>query len=213
MQSVFVVLTDGLRPDAIDPGRMPALTSLAAEYTAAASATTVRPSTTISALSSLTTGLSPATHGLLKPGPDFLARLSRLRPLPRDLIKLGMKSRIVASDLSAMERGVIRVMSQVAGIGAFACHGSRARDVASAALGLRGSGQPGLFFVYFNDADRAGHAHGWMSPEYLEATLELDVAIGMLAPLASDALLIVLADHGGGGVTATNPAEPHPIND
>lgn len=70
-----------------------------------------------------------------------------------------------------------------------------------------------MLFIYLNDADLAGHAHGWMSPQYLTAAAELDVAIGALSELADDSLVIVLADHGGGGVTAHDHAEPHPVND
>jgi predicted AlkP superfamily pyrophosphatase or phosphodiesterase len=30
----------------------------------------------------------------------------------------------------------------------------------------------GLVFVYLNDCDQAGHAHGWMSPQYRAAAVE-----------------------------------------
>ena len=35
----------------------------------------------------------------------------------------------------------------------------------------------------------------------------------MLADLTEHSLLIVMADHGGGGVTTHDHAEPHPFND
>jgi arylsulfatase A-like enzyme len=67
--------------------------------------------------------------------------------------------------------------------------------------------------VYLPDCDRAGHAFGWMSAPYLSAASEVDTAIGLLADSATDSLLIVLADHGGGGVHPTEHDEPHPLND
>jgi phosphopentomutase len=70
-----------------------------------------------------------------------------------------------------------------------------------------------LVFVYLPDCDRAGHAHGWMSDRYLEAAAEVDAAVGVLTACVDNAVLIVTADHGGGGVSATEHREPHPVND
>jgi predicted AlkP superfamily pyrophosphatase or phosphodiesterase len=47
----------------------------------------------------------------------------------------------------------------------------RARDVARAAQALAlAPSRGGLVFVYLNDCDQAGHAHGWMSPQYRALT-------------------------------------------
>jgi arylsulfatase A-like enzyme len=71
----------------------------------------------------------------------------------------------------------------------------------------------GLMMVYVNDCDRAGHASGWMSEPYLEAVREIDVAVGRLRACVADSLLLVLADHGGGGVEPKDHDAPHPTND
>jgi arylsulfatase A-like enzyme len=52
-----------------------------------------------------------------------------------------------------------------------------------------------------------------MSEPYLEAAAEVDVGIGLLSSWTDQAVVIVTADHGGGGVTANEHDEPHPIND
>jgi len=53
-----------------------------------------------------------------------------------------------------------------------------------------------------------------MSPQYRAAAVEVDAAIGVLADLTEHALLIVMADHGGGGGVSTHDhAEPHLINE
>lgn len=45
------------------------------------------------------------------------------------------------------------------------------------------------------------------------AAVEVDAAIGVLSDLTEHALVIVMADHGGGGVSTHDHVEPHPIND
>jgi arylsulfatase A-like enzyme len=51
-----------------------------------------------------------------------------------------------------------------------------------------------------------------MSPAYFTAASEVDRAIADLASSVRDELLIVVSDHGGGGVTAREHDQPHPVN-
>ena len=213
MRRVVIVLADGLRPDAISPTHMPSLDALSHAYTMALHARTVRPSRTAAALTSLATGIAPSSHGLIEPGLAFLGKLKTLRPLGRELERAGLSSHIVTSDMNPAEQAVVWALVSAAGIGKFTARGRRARDVAAAGLSVAHERSSGVLFIYLNDADIAGHAHGWMSPQYHEAAAELDVAIGALSALADDSLMIVLADHGGGGVSEHDHAEPHPVND
>jgi predicted AlkP superfamily pyrophosphatase or phosphodiesterase len=192
---------------------MPSLHALAREYTTALHASTIRPSRTVAALASLATGVSPATHGLIEPGLSFLSRLPTLRPLARELARGGVPSEIVASELLPAERAVLWALTKAAGLARYRSAGLRARDVARAALTAALARAPRLVLVYLNDCDQAGHLHGWMSPQYRAAAVEVDAAVGVLAATAEHSLLIVLSDHGGGGVTTHDHAEPHPIND
>jgi hypothetical protein len=212
MRRVILILTDGLRPDAITPGRMPSLHALASEYTSARRATTVRPSRTVAALASLATGVAPQTHGLIEPGLGFLRRLSSVKPLARELVRHNVPTWVVAGELTTMEWSIVRVLCTAAGTAGLATSGRRARDVAQSALRIA-AGVTGVVFVYLNDCDLAGHAHGWMSDEYLKAAAELDRAVAMLAPLRHDSLLVVASDHGGGGVSSNDHHEPHATND
>jgi arylsulfatase A-like enzyme len=54
-----------------------------------------------------------------------------------------------------------------------------------------------------------------MSPDYFAALAALDQAMERLAPLADDpeCLVIVMADHGGGGVLPREHDHPHPANE
>jgi len=122
-------------------------------------------------------------------------------------------SQVIASELLPAERAVLWALTKAAGLGRYQSAGLRARDVARAAQTAVLAQSTGLSFVYLNDCDQAGHAHGWMSPQYRAAAVEVDAAIGVLADLTEHALLIVMADHGGGGVSTHDHAEPHPVND
>lgn len=210
---LIVALTDGLRPDAVAPDVMPVLHTLARRYTTAGAAHTVRPSATVAALASLATGVGPDTHRLVQPGLDFLPRVTRLRPVARELARRGVPADVVTAELPLPALPVAWALAQAAGVRRLFPAGRRARETAAAADWLLEEDGTGLVFVYLPDCDRAGHAHGWMSDPYLAAAAEVDRAIERLAPYAEDALLIVVADHGGGGVLATEHDHPHPVNE
>ena len=213
MRRVVIVLADGLRPDAVTPSIMPSLDALGGVFTLALRANTVRPSATVAALASLATGVSPQTHRLTEPGLGFLPRLGSLRPVGWELARAGIRTDVVASDLGATAYPVAWALVSAAGADRLVTDGPRARDAAAAAHRLLCRREPRLLFVYLPDCDRAGHAHGWMSPEYLRAAAEVDAAIGALASWTEDALFLITADHGGGGVVPTEHDEPHPTND
>jgi hypothetical protein len=207
MARCVMLLVDGLRPDAVRPDLAPSLHALAQDYAHAPSAVTVRPSATVPALLSLTTGVGPATHQLIEPGLGTLPRLAALRPVPRLLSARRLPTVVVAGQVKTAETPIARVLSTAAGISRFVS------TAGPAALGRLRFVPDGLVMVYVNDCDRAGHADGWMSPRYLDAVREADVAVGLLRACTANSLLVVLADHGGGGVEPTDHDRPHPVND
>lgn len=212
-RKLILALTDGLRPEAITPAIMPALHDLAANHTSAETARTVRPSVTVAALASLATGVSPETHRLIQPGLDFLPRLTRLRPLARELARHDIPADVVTAELGLGALPLAWSLTQAAGARRLFPAGRRARDTAMAADWLLDAEDAGLVFVYFPDCDEAGHSHGWMSAAYLHAAAEIDTALGILSTRLEEALLVVVADHGGGAVIRTEHHHPHPVNE
>ena len=213
MARCVMLLVDGLRPDAIRPELAPSLNALAQDYTHAPSAQTVRPSATVAAMLALTTGVGPATHQLVEPGLATLRKLGSLRPMPRELAARRHPTVVVAGEIAAVEVPIARVLTSAAGVSRFVTTTGPARRIAAAALGRLRFVPDGLVIVYVNDCDRAGHAAGWMSEPYLNAVREVDVAVGQLRACVADSLLLVLADHGGGGVDPKDHDAPHPLND
>jgi arylsulfatase A-like enzyme len=212
---VVLVILDGLRPDAITPHVMPALSALA-ERGWSAVAHTVRPSVTVAALTSLATGVSPARHGLdadrRMPTPSVVRRLA---PLPLHLQRHGRRTAICTGRLPLYHRLLAGALLSIAGAREFVSAGRRPAEVGERAREHLARRRPHLGAVYLNECDVAGHRHGWMSPAYLEAAHALDGAVGALAPLALEegVTLLLTADHGGGGVAATDHDAPHPVND
>ncbi|HKW42196.1 MAG TPA: alkaline phosphatase family protein [Gemmatimonadales bacterium] len=213
MRRLVIVLADGLRPDAVTPTVMPSLNALGEAFTLARRAQTVRPSATVAALASLATGVGPATHRLIEPGLKFLPRLGAIRPVSQVLGRAGVPTDIVTADLGPAALPVAWALASTAGVRRLVGKGSRARETAALAHRMLAQAERRLLFVYLPDCDRAGHAHGWMSDPYLEAAAEVDAAVGLLSTWTDEAVVIVTADHGGGGVIANEHDEPHPIND
>jgi predicted AlkP superfamily pyrophosphatase or phosphodiesterase len=208
-----MLLADGLRPDAITIDRMPSLYELGANFAHARYATTVRPSTTVAALTSLATGLSPKRHGLLKPGLSVLSAANRVEPLPRTLRDHGCVTSVVTADLPFFGRSVTRALTSLAGVWNLTFSDPDPRSMARATAAAMERTTRGLVVTYMPHCDRAGHAHGWMSAEYLEAASIVDRAIGLLASLVDGEFFIVVSDHGGGGITPRDHDLPHPTND
>jgi hypothetical protein len=127
LRRLILALTDGLRPDAITPTVMPSLHALAAAYTSAAAARTVRPSATVAALASLATGVAPDTHRLIQPGLDFLPRIRRLRPVARELSRHGIPADVVTAELPLTSLPVAWALASAAGVRRLLPAGRRAR--------------------------------------------------------------------------------------
>lgn len=213
MRRLVIVLADGLRPDAVAPGTMPSLDALGSAYTLARQARTIRPSATVAALASLATGVAPQTHRLTEPGLGFLMGLRSLRPVAWELARAGIATDVVTGELGPAALPVAWSLASTAGVRRLVAKGARARDTALAAHRVLMQPEERLLFLYLPDCDRAGHAYGWMSGPYLEAAADVDAAIGALGSWTDDAVLIVTADHGGGGVRANEHDDPHPVND
>lgn len=201
---VAVISLDGLRPDAIAEAPAPTLKQLAKEGAFTLSAKTVSPTATLPAHTSMVTGLTPQHHGITwnddtTSNPrqvaittvfDFTALegytsalfvgKSKLRPL----IHPGAptKASIPPSDLWYADTVGAQVLAYL--------------QVASP--------KPNFIFIHLPDIDVAGHAHGWMSPEYLAAVRHADSVVARIwealkQTYGADLTLIVTADHGGSG--------------
>lgn len=215
-RKVLLLIIDGLRPDAVTPAWMPVLHRYGTAGWSAGSARTIRPSVTVAALTSLATGVSPARHGLDHPSLTRLGRIGGLAPLPIELRRAGVSTAVFAPMLGGAPRWMAGALLRLGGVTRLAGGTSApAAVIRQAAEHLAGSAGRQFVVAYVNDTDIAGHAWGWMSGPYLEAAGAVDQGLRALAPLLQDpeCLVLVTADHGGGGVLPHDHDHPHPTND
>lgn len=171
--------------------------------------TTVAPTTTSAALTTLTTGRLPAEHGLIGyqiMHPEF-GLLSSLRDWDHiDNVRdwqhaeplFGLAAALGASPYafgrpahagSGFTRAILT--------GAEVVPGEKIQDRMMAARRQLETGEPTLAYVYVDELDRAGHGYGWQSDQWTRRLEQLDEAIAdFLTGLPADVGVVLTADHG-----------------
>lgn len=216
VRRVVLVVLDGLRPDAIPRFQLPNLTSLAGASAYTLLGRTVQPSVTACAMASLLTGAAPARHGLQSERFHLPKPSGALHPLPRHLASHGLPTSAFLGALPLLFGGIARRIAAHAGVAQAKFSGRGALDILSAARPALRDQRRGLILLHWPDADRAGHADGWMSDSYGKAAWEMDAALGALVRAVGlddpETLFVALADHGGGGAVRTHHNSPHPLD-
>jgi len=207
---VCLVLVDGLGWNALRarPADAPFLTSLLASD-GSRSITSVFPTTTPIALTSLGTGLSPGEHGIV-------GLLMRLPEDGRVVDTLALPAQV---DMRALQpRPTVFERAAAAGVqvtrigpksfdgaglseaglrgGRYAGAESMGERVDAAASAVR-RGDRALVYIYFGDLDATGHRRGCTSEAWRRELTHLDQVVEQLAgALPAGSTLIVTSDHG-----------------
>ena len=179
----------------------PTLSAMAGTYIS-----TVVPSTTATALTSLTTGLTPAAHGVmgyrLRVGPEVLNVL-RWRTPGGDA-----RERVPPADFQGLEaflgtRPPVVTRSEFgdsgfsrAHLGGARMHGWRMPSTLVAVTrGLVEKGEP-FVFAYYDGVDKVAHEFGFGDIYDAEVRAADGVVSDLLAELPSDVVVLVTSDHG-----------------
>ncbi len=198
---IVLVAVDGLPADAVDATLTPRLHTLGAAGAIAPVARSIEPTLSVPANLSMLAGEGPDSHQLFSEELEFTPEMNRLDPLFRIGLRRGASTAAVLSADGHLARfddilecrlafGFERVVSVVGGGAAL---------VDSVLPFLEPDG-PAMVFVHLSGPDVAGHSTGWGSPEWRAAVTATDEQIGRIADaLPGDALLAVVAAHGGGG--------------
>ena len=213
---VVLLVLDGLRADLVGDARFPHIAALAARGASTTDATTVMPSVTAVAMTSLLSGLAPVDHGVQSDRFRVPACRTPLQALPSLVRASGRQATGVVRQVPWMIRPLARKIVDAMGLENAIFANANAHSLLCAALPSLRHQRDGLIVMHWPDCDAIGHHAGWMSPAYLAAVARMDSALGSLVreleASMDDTLLIALADHGGGGRVPTHHDSPHPLD-
>lgn len=208
MAKVILTVIDGCRLDACEQATTPNLDRLRAEGFFAR-ARSVIPPLTLPVHFSIFSGLTPVNHGVLT---------NTASPAPsRAAVGLIDWAKIHGLSTAALYNWEhLRNLSTPGSLDYALCldcgEDENTDDrLTTAALDLIRSAAPDFIFLYLGRLDAIGHAHGWMSAEYLDGLEEADTQVGRVMDLVFESRpedgyhLVVLSDHGGEG---NNHEEP-----
>jgi predicted AlkP superfamily pyrophosphatase or phosphodiesterase len=216
VRRVVLIVLDGLRPDAVSRFGLRRVAQLARRGASTFRAQTVSPSITPCAMATLLTGATPERHGIQSEHFHIPRPRGPVHPIAKELARHSLPTSFFMPHVPFLMRGIAARISSLLGLRETRFHGRNADEVLSAARGNLETQQRGLIMLHWLDADRAGHAFGWMSPEYGAAAAAMDDALGRFESIVdlSDprTLVIALADHGGGGATPKHHDSAHPLD-
>jgi arylsulfatase A-like enzyme len=196
---VVIVSFDGMRPDGMERADAPTLHRMRAEGAAALSAETVGDSSTLPSHSSMLTGVEVRTHGM--PFDDFRPHRGFIR-VPTVLYRAHDAGFATAMFVAKTK---LRHIAIPGSLDVWSLPNWRCARVAAAASEYLATAAPGITFIHFEEPDDAGHRHGWMRAEYLDAIGRSDACFAtVMAAIEARAdrdrfLVIASADHGGHG--------------
>jgi hypothetical protein len=207
---VCLVLVDGLGWNALHahPQETPFLTSLL-DNDGSRSITSVFPTTTPIALTSLGTGLSPGEHGIV----GLLLRLPEDgRVVDTLALPAQVDMRALQPRATAFERAVAAGVEVTrigprhfdrAGLSEAGLRGGRYAGAESVGERVDAThdavrrGQRALAYVYFGDLDATGHRRGCSSTAWARELTHIDWVVEQIADvLPAGSTLIVTSDHG-----------------
>jgi predicted AlkP superfamily pyrophosphatase or phosphodiesterase len=192
---VIVISLDGTRPDAILQANTPNLQALAERGAVAWKASTVLPSVTLPAHTSMLTGLSVEQHGVdynsTQPGCPIIE--------PPTFLTLAEEAGYKTALVTGKEKFCMYKQTDTLDY-TFAQEGDR--SVVDRVLELLDDDFT-VIFAHFPNPDYFGHSEGWMSETYINELNSTDFQVGRILTkldeleLTDETLMIVTADHGG----------------
>ena len=196
---VFIILVDGLRPDALQQARTPFIDSLWRDGAYTWKAQTTPLSLTLPAATSLLTGLTVEDHGVNWNSWDPDRGLVRSKTLFDLAHATGFSTAFFAG------KKELAHLNRPTGVDYFEIAGDEDDQVMPRAIAYIELHKPQLVFIHLPSVDEVGHATHWMSKQQLQAVEKADQEMGSLLQslekmgIKDQSLILLTSDHGGHG--------------
>ncbi|MBE6115081.1 MAG: hypothetical protein E7191_08415 [Erysipelotrichaceae bacterium] len=191
----LVILVDGMRPDALV--NIPQAQKIMEHSTHTLNARTVMPSVTLPCHMSLFHSVDPARHGTTTN--TYAPQVRPIKGLCEVLADHGKSCAMFYNweELRDLTRPGSLVYSYFCGGKDLGWEYAN-DEVTRVAIQYLTTHEIDFAFLYLGYVDEAGHAHGWMGQEYMDAMVNSWENIEkVLAVLPEDYTVIITADHGG----------------
>lgn len=194
---VLLILSDGMRPDAIAGQKL--FEYLKENGTYCMNAQTVMPSVTLPCHMSLFHSVDPERHGT-----TTNIYVPQMRPVSGLFEQLNKKGKNCAMVYSWEElRDVVRpdiLCRSVCVSGHKYGYEAASKELYETAKDWLKRPEIDFLFLYFGNPDAIGHDKGWMSEEYQQAVKkDCDMVGGLIQELSDEWRFVYTADHGGHG--------------
>lgn len=196
-EHVFIVSFDGGKPTVMQESNMPTLREVIKEGASTWQAQTIFPSITLTAHTSMLTGLSPEKHKVLwndwEPEHGVIT-------VPT-IFSLARKEGLVTAMFVGKPKFIHLLIPH--SVNNFSLPSYDSITLADVAAKYIEAKKPNLCFIHFADSDGAGHEFGWGSVEQKHAFADEDIALTTVmhaiktAGIEKSSIVILTADHGG----------------
>jgi predicted AlkP superfamily pyrophosphatase or phosphodiesterase len=194
---VLLILVDGMRPDSLEACGHPFIRKMKQSGSYTGEAQTVMPSVTLPCHMSLFHSVAPDRHGILT---------NTYTPQVRPINGLFEQLRLSRKSCGFFYNwGELKDLAKPDSI-AYGCYVSghiytykEANEILTdEAIRYIHKAEPDFVFLYLGNTDEVGHAHGWMTEEYIKSVSESwDCIERIVSSIADDYTVMVTADHGG----------------
>lgn len=208
MPNLVFIMTDGMRPDALDKAHTPTFHDFMARGSYTLNAQSVYPSITLPCHTSIFHSIPPQKHGVhdndWKPMPQ---------PVPGLIEQIAAAGKRAAffynwEQLRDLNRPGTLYFSHFINT-AYELDGDvHTVDAAIPYLKARAFD---FSFVYIGAVDLAGHAFNWMSDDYLKYVEHADQLVArVLEAVPDEDIVLIHSDHGGGGLAPDSHGSDQP---
>lgn len=194
---VFIISFDGGKPSVMQECKMPELKSMCQNGAYSWEAQTVFPSITLTAHTSMLTGVCPEKHHVL--WNDWEPEHGMIKT--PTIFALAHEKHMSTAMFVGKPKFIHMLVPGT--VSHFSLPDYHCKEVAAEAATYIKESKPNLCFIHFADSDGAGHAYGWGSPEQKQSLEDEDAALKTVMNAISDAgiekssVVICTADHGG----------------